>query len=117
MLFDFSRFSHIVHSVYPKTDYSESEALRMFRYYLQKYESAFGVAHPPLRVSRIIRIIQEMPWVTDEAARLYYEAVPPDAYERMIDLYFTEKYGKSDRNIWRFFGGRARSLCFYEVCF
>ncbi len=117
MLFDFSRFSHIVRSVYPKTEYSVSETLHVFWYYFRKYESAFGVAHPPLKVSKIIRIIQEMPWVADETARLYYESVPPDAYERMIDLYFSEKHRKSDRSIERFFGERARLLCFYAVCF
>lgn len=115
MLFDFEKFEEITASVFPDVPYSLKEALFVFRYYFEKYEEHTGRAHPPIRASQIVNIIQNMPWICEEDRGGYYSDVSPEQYVEMIDQHFRTKYKKCDYNINHFFSGRIRELRFYEV--
>lgn len=114
MTFDFERFATIAASVYPQSVYSLQDALRVFRYYFEQYEKYMGKPHPPIRASQIVRICQDMPYISPESTGSYSEDVPPDGYYAMIDKHFRTKYRHCDYNINHFFSGRIRELRFYE---
>ena len=114
MTFDFERFATIAASVYPQSVYSLQDALRVFSYYFEQYEKYMGKPHPPIRASQIVRICQDMPYISPESTGSYSEDVPPDGYYAMIDKHFRTKYRHCDYNINHFFSGRIRELRLYE---
>lgn len=64
MLFDFEKFSDITATVFPGGAYSLEDTLNVFRYYFKKYEEHTGRSHPPIKASQIVRICQDMPYIS-----------------------------------------------------
>lgn len=114
MIFDFDKFAQITESVYPQTPYTLKESLSVFRYYFEKYEKHMGKPHPPVRASQIVRICQDMPFISREYSGGVYADIEPEAYPALIDRYFATEYRNCDRNINHFFAGRIREMKFYE---
>lgn len=114
MNFDFDKFSQITASVYPPSGYSLQDALQVFKYYFEQYEKHTGKIHPPIKASQIVRICQDMPYLT---IGNYYPDVSPEDYKIMIDKHFETKYRVCDYNINHFFSGRIRELRYYEECY
>lgn len=114
LTFDFEKFADITASVYPQSVYSLQDALSVFRYYFEQYEKHMGKPHPPIRASQIVRICQDMPFISREYSGGLYADIDPEAYPVLIDKYFATKYRNCDRNINHFFSGRIRELRFYE---
>nr|DAL33729.1 MAG TPA_asm: hypothetical protein [Caudoviricetes sp.] len=114
MIFDFEKFARITASVYPVSPYTLEEALSVFHYYFEKYEEYTGRPHPPIKASQIVRICQDMPFISREYGSGLYADIDPEAYPVLIDKYFATKYRNCDRNINHFFSGRIRELRFYE---
>lgn len=114
MLFDFEKFSDITASVYPGGAYSLEDALSVFQYYFKKYEEHTGRPHPPIKASQIVRICQDMPYISQACSGGRYADIEPEDYPTLIDKYFATKYRNCDRNINHFFSGRIRELKFYE---
>lgn len=115
--FDFEKFANIAASVYPQSEYSLQDALRVFRYYFEQYEKHLGTPHPPIRASQIVRICQDMPYISQEDRGGYCEDVSPDDYCAIIDKHFSTHYRHCDYNINHFFSGRIRELRFYDELF
>ena len=101
MTFDFEKFARITASVYPVSPYTLEEALSVFRCYFEKYEEYTGRPHPPIKASQIVRICQDMPFISRE-------------YGGGLYAYFATKYRNCDRNINHFSSGRIWELRFYE---
>lgn len=114
MVFDFEKFARITASVYPPSVYSLQDALSVFSYYFEQYEKHMGRPHPPIKASQIVRICQDMPFISREYSGGLYADIDPEAYPVLIDKYFATKYRNCDRNINHFFSGRIRELRFYE---
>lgn len=114
MLFDFQHFADITAAVFPQSPYSLEDALTVFHYYFQTYETYRGVPHPPIRASQIVAIIQNMPWLCQESKGGEYADIEPYQYEEMIDKHFATRYRRCDYNINHFFSGRIRELRLYE---
>ena len=117
LTFDFEKFANITASVYPQNGYSLNDALSVFWYYFEQYEQYMGKPHPPIKASQIVRICQDMPYITQTDRGAYIEDVSPDAYRAMIDKHFATKYQRCDYNINHFFSGRIRELRFFETCY
>ena len=88
MIFDFDKFAQITASVYPVSPYTLEESLSVFRYYFEKYEEYTGRPHPPIRASQIVRICQDMPFISREYSGGVYADIEPEAYPALIDRYF-----------------------------
>lgn len=114
MTFDFEKFARITASVYPVSPYTLEEALSVFHCDFEKYEEYTGRPHPPIKASQIVRICQDMPYLTQEYKGGSYADIDAEAYPVLIDKYFATKYRNCDRNINHFFSGRIRELRFYE---
>lgn len=115
MLFDFDRFSKIAASVYNQVNpYSLEDCLMVFRQYFQKYEEYMGRPHPPIRASQIARIMQDMPWLSDDHG-LPFGDIFQCTYKYLINLHFKTKYRHCDYNINHFFSGRIRELRMHEA--
>lgn len=109
MIFDFDKFKRIAASVYPdNAGYSFEDAMRVFRYFFERYEEMAGEAHPPIKSSQIVRICQDMPYIDQ------VRDIPPDAYPVLIDKYFQTPYRNCNYRINHFFSGRIRELRFFE---
>lgn len=117
MVFDFEKFARITASVYPPSVYTLQDALTVFKYYFEQYEKHMGRPHPNIRVSQIVRICQDIPYITQTDRGAYIEDVSPDAYRAMIDQHFKTEYRHCDYNINHFFSGRIRELRFFETCY
>lgn len=79
MIFDFDKFAQITESVYPQTPYTLEESLSVFRYYFEKYEEYTGRPHPPIRASQIVRVCQDMPFISREySGGLYADSLDFD---------------------------------------
>ena len=117
MLFDFDKFADITASVFPGGPYTLDEALGVFRYYFEQYETYTGAPHPPIRANQIERIIREMPYIDETDKANSTMDIDPDCYEDMIDKHFRTRYRNCDYNINHFFSGRIRVLRFYETCY
>ena len=70
--------------------------------------------HPPIKASQIVRICQDMPYISRECSGGRYADIEPEDYPVLIDKYFATRYRGCDRNINHFFSGRIRELKFYE---
>lgn len=115
MQFDFETFAALVPEQIPG-GFTRMEVLKVFRYYFQAYEDAFGKPHPPIRRAQIARIVAAMPYVYDNHGRDMY--VTPGCYPAMIDRHFCTEYCRGcDYNINHFFAGRIRELRLFETCF
>ena len=112
MLFDFERFEDIAKSVYPETPYSFAESMSVFRYFFGAYEQAMGHPHPPIRTSQIVRICQDMPYLTQEYKGGSYADIDAEAYPAVIDAYFGSDFKNCDYRINHFFSGRIREMRF-----
>ena len=86
----------------------------VFRLYFQTYEEYMGHPHPPIRASQIARIMQDMPWLSDDHG-LHFGDIFPCVYKHIITLHFKTKYRRCDYNINHFFSGRIRELRLHEV--
>lgn len=114
MLFDFEKFSSITARVFPGGPYSLEDALDVFKYYFEKYEAYTGRPHPPIKASQIVRIIREMPWISETSKFGACVDIGPFCYPPLIDKYFETRYRHCDYNINHFFSGKIRELRFYE---
>lgn len=114
MVFDFEKFARITASVYPPSVYTLQDALTVFEYYFEQYEKHMGRPHPFIKASQIVRICQDMPYISRECSGGRYADIEPENYPTLIDKYFATKYRNCDRNINHFFSGRIRELKFYE---
>lgn len=117
MLFDFDKFSDITASVYPGGTYTLEEALEVFRYFFQQYEECIGEVHPPIRVSQIVRICQDMPYIFLQDRGESYIDVTPEDYTALIDNYFQTEFYNCDYRINHFFSGRVREMRYYAACY
>ncbi|MGN8875279.1 hypothetical protein [Pseudoflavonifractor sp. HCP28S3_F10] len=86
----------------------------VFRLYFQKYEEYMGHPHPPIRVSQVARIMQDMPWLHADHS-LPFGDIFPCVYKYLINLHFKTKYRHCDYNINHFFSGRIRELRMHEA--
>ena len=116
MQFDFDKFADIAAAAFPDGGYTLPEALAVFRYYFGQYEAYMGGPHPPIRAAQIVRIVQEMPYITETDKGNSMLAIIPECYPAMIDRHFQTRYNRCDYNINHFFSGRIRELRFYETC-
>ena len=122
MYFNFPLFSRLAERAYHNVQddlfsgctYSIEDVLSVFRYYFQKYESTFNVAHPNIRLSQIEHIIDVMPYIEEDGLSSAGGYIAAESYEVLIDRHFQTKYQNCDFNINHFFAGDIRLLRFYE---
>ena len=108
MIFDFAKFARITAIVYPVSPYTLAKALSVFHYSFEKYEEYTGRSHAPLKASQIVRMCQEMPFISREYGGGLYADMDPEANPVLSDTYFATNYRNCDRNLHHLFSGRIR---------
>lgn len=115
-MMDFDAFSKSVERVYKGGPYTIQDVLYVFNEYFNTYQEETGLNHPPLRREQIRRIIEIMPYLTAESAKLGTVDIEADEYPQIIAQHFATNYRAGcDYNINHFFSGAVRFMRYREI--
>lgn len=115
-MIDFDAFSKSVERVYKGGPYTIQDVLYVFNEYFSTYQDETGLNHPPLRREQIRRIIEIMPYLTAESAKLGTVDIEADEYPQIIAQHFATNYRAGcDYGINHFFSGAVRFMRYREI--